>query len=84
MDVLRSATLRGAEAMGFQQDLGSIEPGKLADLVVLDKNPLDDIHNTNTISYVMKNGELFDSNTLDEVYPEQKPLPPLWWWNERP
>jgi len=84
MDVLRSATMRGAEAMGFQQDLGSIEPGKLADLVVLDKNPLDDIHNTNTISYVMKNGELFDGNTLDEIYPEQKPLPPLWWWNEKP
>ncbi|HKE07464.1 MAG TPA: amidohydrolase family protein [Candidatus Acidoferrum sp.] len=84
MDVLRSATLRGAEAMGFQKDLGSIEPGKLADLVVLDKNPLDDIHNTTSISYVMKNGELFDGNTLDEVYPEQKPLPPLWWWNEKP
>ena len=84
MDVLRSATLRGAEAMGFQQDLGSIEPGKLADLVVLDKNPLDDIHNTTTIAFVMKNGELFDGNTLDEIYPEQKPLPPLWWWNEKP
>ena len=84
LDVLRSATIRGAEAMGFQQDLGSVEPGKLADLVVLDKNPLDDIHNTNTIRYVMKNGELFDGNTLDEIYPEQKPLPPLWWWNEKP
>jgi hypothetical protein len=84
MDVLRSATIRGAEAMGFAQDLGSIEPGKLADFVVLDKNPLDDIHNTNTIEYVMKNGELFQGNTLDEIYPEQKPLPPLWWWNEKP
>jgi hypothetical protein len=84
MDVLRSATIRGAEAMGFAQDLGSIEPGKLADLVVLEKNPLDDIHNTNTIQYVMKNGELFDGNTLDEIYPQQKPLAPLWWWNEKP
>jgi len=84
MDVLRSATLEGAKAMGLAQDLGSLEPGKLADLVVLDKNPLDDIHNTNTIRYVMKNGELFDGNTLDEIYPVQKPLPPLWWWNENP
>jgi Tol biopolymer transport system component len=84
MDVLRSATIRGAEALGFAQDLGSIEPGKLADLVVLNQNPLDDIHNTNTIEYVMKNGELFEGNTLDEVYPEQKPLSPLWWWNEKP
>ena len=84
MDVLRSATMQGAEAMGLAQDLGSLEPGKLADFVVLDKNPLDDIHNTNTIHYVMKNGELFDGNTLDEIYPVQKPLPPLWWWSEKP
>jgi Tol biopolymer transport system component len=84
MDVLRSATLRGAEAMGFAEDLGSIEPGKLADFVVLKKNPLDDIHNTNTIQYVMKNGELFDGDTLDQIYPQQKPLPPLWWWKEKP
>jgi hypothetical protein len=84
LDVLRSATVRGAEAMGFAQDLGSIEPGKLADFVVLNKNPLDDIHNTNTIQYVMKNGELFQGDTLDQIYPVQKPLPPLWWWNEKP
>jgi Tol biopolymer transport system component len=84
MDVLRSATIRGAEAMGFAQDLGSIEPGKLADLVVLNKNPLDDIHNTNTVEYVMKNGELFEGNTLNQIYPQQKPLPPLWWWTEKP
>jgi Tol biopolymer transport system component len=84
LDVLRSATIRGAEAMGLAQDLGSIEPGKLADFVVLNKNPLDDIHNTNTIAYVMKNGELFEGDTLDEVYPVKKPLPPLWWWDEKP
>jgi len=83
MEVLKSATIHGAEAMGLAQDLGSIEQGKLADLVVLDKNPLDDIHNTNTIHYVMKNGELFEGDTLDEVYPEQKPLAPLWWWSEK-
>ena len=49
MEVLRAATIHGAEAIGLAQDLGSIEPGKLADMVVLNKNPLDDIHNTNTI-----------------------------------
>jgi Tol biopolymer transport system component len=84
MEVLRSATLYGAQAMGYAQDLGSIEPGKLADLLVLDKNPLDDIHNTNTIHYVMKNGELFEGDTLNQVWPVQKTLPPLWWWNEKP
>ena len=84
MDVLRTETLRGAEAIGFAQDLGSIEPGKLADLVVLNQNPLDDIHYTNTIQFVMKNGGLFQGDTLDEIYPDKKPLPPLWWWNEKP
>ncbi len=83
-EVLRSATLRGAEAIGYAQDVGSIEPGKLADLLVLNKNPLEDIHNTNTIRYVMKDGELFDGNTLDEVWPVKKALPPLWWWMEKP
>ncbi len=84
MEVLKSATLHGAEAIGLAQDLGSIEAGKLADLVVLNQNPLDDIRNTNTIDYVMKNGELFQGDTLNQVYPVEKPLAPLWWWNEKP
>ena len=84
LEVLKSATLHGAEALGLAQDLGSVEAGKLADLVVLNQNPLDDIHNTNTIQYVMKNGELFQGDTLNEVYPVEKPLAPLWWWNEKP
>jgi Tol biopolymer transport system component len=83
MEVLKSATIHGAEAIGLVQDLGSIEPGKLADLVVLEKNPLDDIHNTSTIHYVMKNGEMFEGDTLNEVYPAEKPLAPLWWWKEK-
>jgi hypothetical protein len=80
-DVLRVATIFGAEAIGHEKDLGSVEAGKLADLQVLDKNPLDDIRNTNTIHYVMKNGRLYDANTLNEVWPRQQTLASLWWWN---
>jgi len=81
-DVLRVATIFGAEAIGHEKDLGSIEAGKFADLQVLDKNPLDDIKNTNTIRYVMKNGRLYDGATLNEVWPRQKQLARLWWWND--
>jgi len=79
-DVLRSATLVGARGIGHVRDLGSLEVGKLADLQVLDRNPLDDIHNTNSIRYVMKNGRLYDAATLDEVWPRQKLLPTNQWW----
>ena len=80
LEALRAATLHGAEMIGLGRDLGSVEPGKLADLVVLSKNPLDDIHNTNSVRYVMKNGELFDGNTLDRLLPSPQKLAPLWWW----
>jgi Tol biopolymer transport system component len=76
-DVLRAATIFGAEAIGLQNDLGSIENGKLADLVVLDANPLDDIRNTKAIRSVMINGRLYDGNTLDEVYPRQRKMAPV-------
>ncbi len=83
-DALRVATIFGAEAIGLDQDLGSLEPGKLADLVILERNPLDDIRNTNSVRQVMMNGRLFDGDTLDEVYPRQRALPPLWWWDAEP
>jgi imidazolonepropionase-like amidohydrolase/Tol biopolymer transport system component len=62
LEALRTATINPARAHGLDHDLGSIEPGKLADLVVMDKNPLEDIHNSTSISYTMIDGMLLDSN----------------------
>lgn len=84
LQALRCATLNGAEAIGLAQDLGSLAPGKLADLIVYDKNPLENIRNTNTIHYVMRNGEMFEGDTMNEVYPVKKPLPKFYWNEDGP
>ena len=77
-DALKVATIKGAEAIGLDKDLGSLEEGKLADIVILDKNPLENIRHTNTIRYVIMNGRVYQGDTLDEIYPTQRKLKKEW------
>lgn len=83
-DALRAATIYGAEAIGFGNDLGSLEAGKLADIVILDADPLQDIRNASAIHAVMKNGRIYDGDTLDETWPRQRPLPHYYWMDQPP
>jgi imidazolonepropionase-like amidohydrolase/Tol biopolymer transport system component len=79
LEAIRSATIDGANYLGLDGDIGSIEGGKLADLMIMDRNPLTDIHNTESIRFVMINGVLFSTDNMDEVYPEQKTRAPFFW-----
>ncbi|MBU8898427.1 amidohydrolase family protein [Corallococcus sp. M34] len=72
LQALRVGTLNGARYLGLDQDLGSLEVGKLADLIVMDRNPLEDLGNTKSVRLTMVNGRLFDAATLDEVGTRQR------------
>jgi imidazolonepropionase-like amidohydrolase len=76
---LRAATLHPAEHLGLDADLGSLEVGKLADLVVIDGNPLEDIYVSDDIDYVMVNGRIYDAEKMNEVGNHAKPRPQFWW-----
>ena len=79
---LEVGTLHGARFLGADKDLGSIEVGKLADLVVLNANPLQNIRATADIQYVVKAGTLYDGMSLDQLWPKAVPFGPNYWVNE--
>jgi len=81
---LEMATIMGAEGIGLDQELGSLEEGKLADLVVLEENPLEDLRNTTSITHVMKGGRLYEDDTLRQVWPTERPAPDTWWEGDEP
>ncbi|MDG1039754.1 MAG: amidohydrolase family protein [Polaribacter sp.] len=84
LDALKVATIHGAKALGLDTDLGTIEAGKIADILIMDKNPLENLRNTNSLKYVVKNGVLYDASSLDEIAPKKKKAPVFHWQTKRP
>ena len=81
LGALEVASMHGAHVLGLQDELGSITPGKWADLMVLGSNPLDDIENTLDIELVMKDGIVYQAETLDQLWPEARPFGAYYWVN---
>jgi imidazolonepropionase-like amidohydrolase/Tol biopolymer transport system component len=79
LQAIRCATINGAAYLGMDKEIGSLEPGKLADLVIMNESPLDDIRNSEKIKYVMVNGRLYDSDSMNEIGNRDKPRLHFWW-----
>ena len=79
MQALKAATINPARYMGLARDIGSIEAGKLADLLIVDGNPLEDIRVTDDIAYVVLNGRIYEGGTLAEKVTGERKLAPFYW-----
>jgi len=69
--------------LGMDREIGSLEPGKLADLIVMNQNPLDDIRYSDNIKYVMVNGRLYNAESMNEIGNREKPRLRFWWQMNR-
>ena len=83
LQAIRCATMNGASYLGMDKEIGSLELGKLADLIVLNANPLTDIRNSEKIKFVMANGRLYDADSMNEIGNREKPRLRFWWQQNR-
>ena len=79
LQALRAATINGAKYLGMEKEIGSLKAGKLADLINLDKDPLADIQNSESVKYTMINGRLYDAATMNEIGNYDKKRTPFYW-----
>jgi imidazolonepropionase-like amidohydrolase len=75
----RCATANGAKTLGMDRDIGSLEAGKLADVIVIDGNPLEDIRQSENVRWTMVNGRLYDAATMDETGSRERKRTKYWW-----
>ncbi len=79
LEALKSATINSAEYIGAGEEIGSLKEGKLADIIIMDENPLENIENPQSIQMVMINGRLYDTETMNEIGNNPKERLPFFW-----
>jgi cytosine/adenosine deaminase-related metal-dependent hydrolase len=82
-EALRSATIHGAHYLGMDGDIGSLAPGKLADLAIIDGNPLEDLRLSEAVSHTILGGRIYDAATMDQQWPDVVERAPLSWESSR-
>ena len=79
LEALQAATIVPAKSLGMDREIGSLEPGKLADLIILNGDPLADIRNTERVDTVVLGGRAYDAATMNEIVTGDAQRAPYWW-----